>query len=279
MTTRKQLGQLLVEAGIITATTLERALKRQGTEKKRLGTVLHEMGVITEDEVRDFLARQSGFRIVRNIAAMQIPKELLSLVPVDLAVQKLVFPLAVKSGTLALAIADPLDYHTADFVAGRTGMKVMPVLATQSAIMAGIEKHYLEGKEIVTDKLTVLIVEDSEPVAAIIKSALEKEGYAVSVGRDGIEGIKLALELRPDLVICDSVMPRMDGFGLLRALKGNHSTTAIPVILLTSRATPEHEQDALRSGFFDFVPKPVQPVRIVARVKRAFEALSPQRVK
>lgn len=277
MTTRKQLGQLLVEAGIITSITLERALERQIAGKRRLGAVLHEMGVVTEDEVRDYLARQFGLRIVKDIAAMQIPQELLLLIPVDLAVQKLVFPLAVKAANLAVAITDPLDYHTTDFIAAKTGKNVVPVLATQSAIMAGIQRHYLRGTEVPGDRPTVLVVEDSEPVAALIRSALEKEGYAVSVGRDGIEGIKMALELRPRLVVCDSVMPRMDGFGLLRALKENRATATIPVILLTSRATPEHEQVALESGFYDFVPKPVQPVRIVARVKRALEAVDMQR--
>jgi DNA-binding response OmpR family regulator len=139
--------------------------------------------------------------------------------------------------------------------------------------MAGIVLHYLAGRKVPNDNLTVLVVEDSQPVTALIRSALEKDSYKVVVGHDGIEGIKLALTEQPDLVICDSVMPRMDGFALLRALKGNEATSTIPVILLTSKGTPEHEQDALSAGFFDFVSKPVHPVRISARVRRAFEML------
>jgi CheY-like chemotaxis protein len=63
----------------------------------------------------------------------------------------------------------------------------------------------------------------------------------------------------------------MDGFGLLRALKANPMTAGIPVIMLTSKATSEDEQKALEQGFIDFIPKPVQPVRIISRVKRALE--------
>lgn len=274
MAIRKHLGEMLVDAGIITGTTLERALKRQSNTKKRLGNVLTEMGVVTEEEVRDFLAKQFQLKIIKEIAGMEVSSSVLDLIPVDMAVQKLVFPLACKGGTLALATADPLDYHTVDFISKKTGTQVMQVVATQTAIMEGIESHYLKGRDVGWhERRTILVVEDSPPVASIIRQTLEKEGYIVCLAGDGVEGVKMALELRPDLVICDSVMPRMDGFAFLRALKGNHATADLPVILLTSKATPEHEQDAFTSGFFDFVPKPVQPVRIAARVKRAFEML------
>ena len=273
MTRRKQLGEILIEAGLITTSTLKRALERQKTGKKRLGAVLHEMGVITEGELRDFLAKQFDLKVIKDIATRQIARETLDLIPVDLAIQKLLFPLMTHNGTLALAVTDPLDCNTIDYVAKKSAIRVMPILATQSTIMAGIVRHYLDGRKVPKDTLTVLVVEDSQPVAALIRSALEKDSYRVVVGHDGIEGIKLALAEQPDLVICDSIMPRMDGFALLRALKGNEATSTIPVILLTSKGTPEHEQDALSAGFFDFVSKPVHPVRISARVRRAFEML------
>jgi CheY-like chemotaxis protein len=68
-------------------------------------------------------------------------------------------------------------------------------------------------------------------------------------------------------------MPRMDGFGLMRALKANPMTSEIPVIMLTSKASSEEEQKALELGFIDFIPKPVQPVRVVSRVKRVLELI------
>ena len=72
-------------------------------------------------------------------------------------------------------------------------------------------------------------------------------------------------------------MPKLDGHGLLRAIRANPVIADIPVIMLTGRASSEEEQRALEAGFFDFIPKPVQPVRIITRVKRAIEITSKQR--
>ena len=91
------------------------------------------------------------------------------------------------------------------------------------------------------------------------------------VAHDGLEGLKLAVSERPSVIITDSVMPRMDGYGLLRAIKGNPMTSDIPVIMLTSKASSEDEQKALEFGFIDFIPKPVQPLRVVSRVKHVLE--------
>lgn len=93
----------------------------------------------------------------------------------------------------------------------------------------------------------------------------------LTVAHDGVEGLKMAIAKQPDLIVCDSVMPRMDGYALKSAVHGNPATAATPIILLTSKASGEDEQKALESGFLDFIPKPVQPIRVVSRVKRAFE--------
>ena len=66
-------------------------------------------------------------------------------------------------------------------------------------------------------------------------------------------------------------MPRMDGFGLLRAIRANPMTSETPVIMLTSKISTEDEQQALEFGFNDFIPKPVQPVRLISRVRHTLE--------
>lgn len=273
MSDRKQLGDILVEAGIITVKTLERALARQKGSGKRLGKILEDMGVITEEELVEALGKQFNFKTVMNIVSYPFSPELLDVIPSDMAVQKMIFPLQQKERMLAVAITDPFDTETLDYLAKQKDLKIIPVLATHSDILAAIEKHYLHGKVQEHTLLRVLVVEDSNPVATIIKVALEKEGYEVDIGHDGLEGLKLTIQQRPDLIICDSVMPRMDGFGLMRALKANPETAHIPIILLTSKASGEEEQKALESGFLDFVAKPVQPIRVVSRVKRAFEII------
>lgn len=277
MAEKKQLGDLLVEAGIITTKTLERALGRQRGSGKRLGQVLEEMGVITGEELIDALSKQFSFRTVKGFAEYSFSADLLALVPQDMAVQRLIFPLKLKENMLALALNDPFDQDTIDFLAKKNRLQVIPVLATRQELMVAIEKHYLHGKIKDMERLKVLVVEDSAPIATIVQVALLKEGYDVIVANDGVDGLKSAVTEKPDLVICDSVMPRMDGFGLLRAIRANPATAEIPLILLTSKATGEDEQRALDAGFIDFIAKPVQPIRIVTRVKRAFELIKKYR--
>lgn len=270
MSDKKHFGDILVEAGIITGKTLERALERQKQGGKRLGIVLEEMGVITKEELLNTLSQQLGFKTVRSIVNYSFAKELLALVPEDLAVEKNIFPLKDQQGMLALAMADPFDYETQDFLAKKISRKIVPVLALPGDISAAIEKFYLGERAQKSRKRKVLVVDDSLPIATIIETALQKEGYEVILGHDGLVGLKLAITHQPDLVICDSVMPRMDGFGLLRALQANPATADTPIILLTSKAGGEDEQRALEAGFLDFIAKPVQPIRIVSRVNRAF---------
>jgi CheY-like chemotaxis protein len=273
MEQKKQLGTILLESGIISPKTLERSLERQKGSGKRLGIVLEEMGVITEEELIEALAKQFGFKIARKFAGYSFPKDILALVDSDLAVQKSLFPLKIQDGFLAVAVTDPFDIETFDFLSKKTGYKILPVLAARREIMEAVTGHYLKKGESRPGQPKILVVDDSNTVTALISAALKKEGYAVFEAFDGVEGLKVALEEKPNLVICDSIMPRMDGFSLLRALRGNSSTAGIPAILLTSKASGEDEKKAFESGFLDFIPKPVQPIRIVSRVKHALELI------
>jgi len=274
MEDKKQLGTLLVEKEIISNRTLERALERQKGSGKRLGVVLEEMGVLTERELVDTLARQFGFKTVKDFSGYSFASGLLDLIHEDMAVQRTIFPLKISDGILAIAINDPFDNDTFEFIGKKTGLKIMPVLSTREDIQTAIKKHYLRDAEPLVDKRKILVVDDSQPIAAIIEATLKKQGYEVCVGRDGVEGLKLALIEKPDLIICDSIMPRMDGFALIRALRANPVSAQIPMILLTSKASGEDEQRAFDAGFLDFIPKPVQPIRIVSRVKHAFTLIA-----
>ena len=267
----KHLGDILVEAEIISKKTLERALVRQKEGKQRLGVVLEDMGVITEEELAEALGTQFNFKTIKNFVEHSFSQDLLDLLPSDFAMKKLVFPLKQKESMLAVAITDPFDMETIEMLARITGLQVIPVIATRREILDAISKHYLKGSVRSECGDAILVVEDSAPVAAVIQVALAREGYPVLMASDGLEGLKVAVSERPRLIITDSVMPRMDGFGLLRALKANPMTAEIPVIMLTSKASSEDEQKALEFGFIDFIPKPVQPVRVVSRVKRALE--------
>ncbi len=267
----KHLGDILVESGIISQKTLERALVRQKEGKMRLGAVLEEMGVITEDELAEALGSQFNFKTVKSFVDHSFSQELLDLLPADFAMKRLVFPLKQKDSMLAVAITDPFDMDTIEMLSRITGFQIIPVISTRKEILNAVSRYYLKSNIGSEGSEAILVVEDSTAVAAVIQAALIKEGFTVLVAVDGLEGLKMAISERPRLIVTDSVMPRMDGFGLMRALKVNPMTSEIPVIMLTSKASLEEEQRALEYGFIDFIPKPVQPQRVIARVKRVLE--------
>jgi type IV pilus assembly protein PilB len=121
----------------------------------------------------------------------------------------------------------------------------------------------LDGRE----RPRVLIVEDSATVIEVVKYFLELQGYEVLVARDGRAGLELARESLPDAIVSDVEMPRMDGTALVRALREDHTTHDLPIMLLTSKTTVESEAEGLDAGADDYVAKPVEPRRLAARVK------------
>ena len=268
---KKQLGDILVQAKLISEKTLERALERQRAEGKRLGELLEEMGVITESELVDALGHQFGFKTVADFSNRVYPPALLNMLPTEFVMKRVIFPLKHKDMMLAVAVTDPFDGETTDMIARITGLQVVPVIATRKEILEAIARHYLNAPINPDAGDTILVVEDSPTVATLVQAALVKEGYNVIICKDGIEALKTTLTHRPQLVITDALMPKLDGHGLLRAIKANPITASIPVVMLTGRATTDEEQKALAAGFFDFIPKPVQPQRVVSRVKRALE--------
>ena len=269
MESKKRIGNLLVEAGIISVKTLERALEIQKGSGKRLGALLREMGIVTEEEVVEALASQCKLKTVRNFADHPFPMDLLDLVTAQMALENMIFPLKRHDGTLAIAILDPFDHKTFAQLAQKTGMRIYLALSTREDIIAAIEKHYLNGEKVITYKQKILLIDDSPVFTQVLETALGKEGYEVLVAGDGIEGLKLAISSHPDLILCDLFMPRMDGYNFMHAIKSHPEMADISVILMTSKDSAEEEHRALKAGFIDFIGKPIMPVRVIARIQKA----------
>lgn len=90
----------------------------------------------------------------------------------------------------------------------------------------------------------LLLVDDSPTVLSLLQLVFEGDNYEVATARDGMEGLEKIREWQPDLIVTDSVMPRIDGFELLRRLRSDPATRDIPVILLTGSDQAEHPQTA-----------------------------------
>src|SRR5262245_4683385 len=115
---------------------------------------------------------------------------------------------------------------------------------------------------------TLLVIEDEAPLRANLVRILSAEGYRVLAAADGDEGIRRAREGRPDLVICDILMPRVDGFGVLASLRSQPETAALPFIFLTASADKESLARGLRSGANDYVTKPFRIADLLAAVRK-----------
>ncbi|HAM95770.1 hypothetical protein A2W39_02005 [Candidatus Azambacteria bacterium RIFCSPHIGHO2_01_46_10] len=81
---------------------------------------------------------------------------------------------------------------------------------------------------------TILIVEDDRALSLTLKDNFEKEGFGIILAKDGVEGLKFALEQKPDLILLDIVMPNMDGMTMMRKLRDDVRGKKVPIILLTN---------------------------------------------
>jgi CheY-like chemotaxis protein len=116
---------------------------------------------------------------------------------------------------------------------------------------------------------TVLIIDDDPSVRKVATLRLEREGFRVFVTGDGEEGIKLAKAEQPQVILLDILMPRMDGREVLRRLKADAATHAIPVILLTVIEAHDELHDPIGPGYADRLSKPYKPEQLLEKV-RAF---------
>ncbi len=270
MATRRRFGEILADAGVISEAMLHQALARQKGTGKRLGTVLEEMGVISEREIAAGLARQFGFKTVRNLAPRAFPPEVLQLITGERALKELIFPVKLEEKQLYLAMVNPLDMEAIDSLAFQTGLRITPCITTPSEIQKAVETHYRKAAPAPAKPVwSLLVVEEGEQMRDATIAALEKEGFRVRGASNGAEGLKAATQHRPHLVLADTLMPRMDGFEMFAALQKAEATRSIPLIGLSALASPEEEARTLEVGFVDFLARPVHPLRLVARVKRA----------
>ena len=276
MAKRKRFGEILIDAKVIDEQQLERALEKQMGTGRRLGQVLEHMGVVTERDVAAALARQFGFKTVANIARANFSAELLGLFDSDTASNKMLFPLKKEGKTLFLAMVNPLDIEVIDNLSFKNGLRVIPCVTTPSEIQSAVNRHYLKIVEQNHDPdawWTILIVDDQALVRSAAVAALKQEGYNLLEASNGADGLKVTLQEKPHLVISDTVMPRMDGYEMFRAIQANLEIKHIPVIALSSKSTAEEEAKLLEMGYFDFIAKPINPVRLVARIRHALKII------
>jgi DNA-binding response OmpR family regulator len=117
------------------------------------------------------------------------------------------------------------------------------------------------------ERKKILLVDDSSTVLLMEKMILAKSDFDVVTARDGLEGVEKARTEKPDLILMDVVMPRMDGFEAVKKLREDDATREIPVIMVTTRGELQSVETGYASGCSDYVTKPINGLELLTKVK------------
>lgn len=120
----------------------------------------------------------------------------------------------------------------------------------------------------VSTEKTILVIEDDPSVRTLLDKALRAKGYAVETCDDGLAGLTMLERARPDLIIVDIMMPRLDGMTFVKAIKGHEATKPIPVIFLTSNNDPKTMIAGINLGAKHYVTKPFQLDDLLGKVAK-----------
>jgi len=113
---------------------------------------------------------------------------------------------------------------------------------------------------------TVLVVDDDPVIQKLLQFNFEMEGWTVIVADDGEAGLAMARSERPDAVLLDVMMPKLDGLAVATALKGDDDTSSIPIVLLSAKAQATDIGDGMATGADAYVTKPFDPLELLERV-------------
>jgi DNA-binding response OmpR family regulator len=115
----------------------------------------------------------------------------------------------------------------------------------------------------------ILVLEDEPAVQTLIRKQLTAHGFEVTVASDGLDGLMKLEGMKPDLIVCDVMMPNLDGMEFVKAIKAQHQTQQVPVIFLTAKTDPRSMIDGINVGARFYVTKPFTLDDLLTKISRA----------
>lgn len=115
---------------------------------------------------------------------------------------------------------------------------------------------------------TILVIEDTSDQRNLVAMYLEMNGYQVAVANDGIEGLAQARELKPNLILLDLGMPKMDGYQVMEELRADAKLKDTPIVVISAWAAATHRERAEAAGADEFIVKPFELNDILAKVRK-----------
>ena len=113
----------------------------------------------------------------------------------------------------------------------------------------------------------ILLVDDADTILMMEQMILKKGGYDLITAKDGQEAVEKAATERPDLILMDVIMPRMNGFAACKQLRSQEATKAIPIVMVTTRGEEENVETGYESGCDDYITKPLNGLEVLTKVK------------
>lgn len=116
--------------------------------------------------------------------------------------------------------------------------------------------------------LHVLAIDDSRTMRDLLRIALEQAGFDVTTAEDGLDGLERLRSAAPDIIITDINMPRLDGFGVIEAVRGSQEAASVPILVLSTESSAEMKDRARRAGATGWIVKPFDDQRLVSAIRR-----------
>jgi DNA-binding response OmpR family regulator len=133
------------------------------------------------------------------------------------------------------------------------------------------------GASAIGSFVRIMVVDDDPDTVTVLARYLQREGFATIEALSGAQCLKLVGENHVDVILLDLMMPEMDGFQVVRALKNNPATAEIPIIMITARDDIESRSEGMRVGVSDFLAKPVFRKQLANRIKAQLDTIATAR--
>lgn len=266
---------IMALSGIPTVTPGDIARLRLRGESHLCSALMGESLLSREDLCRGVL-RAYGVESV-DPKAEDVDKLVLGLVPEKVCRQREMLPLRLMDGSIALAMANPLDMEARADAQDFSGRSLKVYFCPRDQVLRLIGELCAPPMPAPPPSAgtlrRVLIADDDKVIRTIARLFLKMQGYQVEEAPDGETALKAIAAQPPDLLILDLNMPGMDGFAVLRALRGAPATISLPVIMLTATTERKIREEAITRGADDYLVKPFKPPQLVALVKALFRRL------
>ncbi|RYH00952.1 response regulator [Salipiger sp. IMCC34102] len=116
--------------------------------------------------------------------------------------------------------------------------------------------------------LRILAIDDSRTMRGLLRASLEEAGFDVTTAEDGIDGMERLEAVAPDVIITDINMPRLDGFGVIEAVRKSDEGRSVPILVLSTESGVEMKDRARRSGATGWIVKPFDDARLISAIRR-----------